>query len=161
MGCAKAWPRWPRRPVPARPWRTRTTRPTWPPSRIAPGSCIGELELYRRNPLIHLGGLDLACYDREYAPQASVTRARLAQLAAWPQAVDAAVASLDQVSAPVATALARRGRAAWPPASRPAPTERVATAAQAAHARLVAHMRAGRRHRGSRRRAWRPRRCRR
>src|SRR5947208_2444990 len=61
----------------------------------------GELELYRRNPLIHLGGLDLACYDRDYAPQAERDRARLAQLAAWPQAVDAAVAALDQVSAPV------------------------------------------------------------
>src|ERR1700730_7371842 len=63
----------------------------------------GDLELYRRNPLIHLGGLDLACYDRDYAPEADREHARLAQLAAWPQAVDAAVAALDQVSAPVAT----------------------------------------------------------
>ncbi len=55
----------------------------------------GELELYRRNPLIHLGALDLACYDRDYAPEADRERARLAQLAAWPQAIDAAVAALD------------------------------------------------------------------
>ncbi len=66
----------------------------------------GELELHRRNPLIHLAGLDLACYDRDYAPEADRDQARLAQLAAWPQAIDAAVAALDQVSAPVATALA-------------------------------------------------------
>ncbi len=99
----------------------------------------GELELYRRNPLIHLGALDLACYDRDYAPEADRDQARLAQLAAWPQAVDAAVAALDRVSAPVATALAAgtRGLVSGIPAG--APTE-LAAAAQAAHARLVAHI---------------------
>ena len=82
---------------------------------------FGELELYRRNPLMHLGGLDLACYDRDYAPQAERDRARLAHLAAWPQAVDAALAALDQVSAPVAAALAGgiRGLAAGIPAGAP------------------------------------------
>jgi len=99
----------------------------------------GELELYRRNPLIHLGGLDLACYDRDYAPQEDRDRARLAQLAAWPQAVDAAVTALDQVSAPVATALASgiEGLAGGIPAG--APAELVA-AARAAHARLAARL---------------------
>jgi hypothetical protein len=99
----------------------------------------GELELHRRNPLIHLGGLDLACYDRDYAPEADRDQARLAQLAAWPQAIDAAVAALDQVSAPVAAALAggTRGLLSGIPAG--APTE-LAAAAQAAHARLVAHI---------------------
>jgi hypothetical protein len=99
----------------------------------------GELELYRRNPLIHLGALDLACYDRDYAPEADRDQARLAQLAAWPQAIDAAVAALDRVSAPVATALAAgtRGLLSGIPAG--APTE-LAAAAQAAHARLVAHI---------------------
>ena len=29
----------------------------------------GELELHRSNPLAHLAEMDLACYDREYAPQ--------------------------------------------------------------------------------------------
>src|SRR5215470_8415099 len=66
---------------------------------------LGELQLHRRNPLFHLFGLDLACYDREYAPQAERDRARLAHLGHWPQAVDAAVAALDQVSAPVAASL--------------------------------------------------------
>jgi hypothetical protein len=100
----------------------------------------GDLELYRRNPLIHLGGLDLACYDRDYAPEADRERARLAQLAAWPQAIDAAVAALDQVSAPVATALSAgiQGLTAGIPASAPA---EMAGAARAAHARLVEHVR--------------------
>jgi uncharacterized protein DUF885 len=100
---------------------------------------FGELELYRRNPLIHLSGLDLACYDRDYAPQADRGRARLAQLAAWPQAVDAAVTALDQVSAPVAAALsgAIGGLSAGIPADAPAD---LATAARAAHARLAAHV---------------------
>ena len=66
---------------------------------------FGELELHRRNPLVHLFGLDLAAYDRDYAPQADRDRARLAQLAQWPQAADAAIAALDQVNAPVAAAL--------------------------------------------------------
>src|ERR1700688_2778416 len=64
-----------------------------------------ELELYRRNPLMHLGELDLACYDRDYAPQAQRDVARAEHLAAWPRVADAAVTSLDQVSAPVAQAL--------------------------------------------------------
>ena len=29
----------------------------------------GELELHRSNPLAHLAEMDLACYDREYAPR--------------------------------------------------------------------------------------------
>src|SRR5262249_20895990 len=29
---------------------------------------FGDLELHRRNPLLHLGGLDLAVYDRDYGP---------------------------------------------------------------------------------------------
>jgi len=99
----------------------------------------GEVELHRRNPLLHLSGMDLACYDRDYAPRADRDRARLAQLAAWPAAVDAAVAALDLVSAPVAAAMAGgiKGLAAGIPADAPAQT---AQAARAAHARLVAHL---------------------
>src|SRR5215470_6902761 len=63
------------------------------------------LELHRRNPLLHLGELDLACYDRDYAPQEERDAARAEHLAAWPRIADAAVESLDQVSAPVAEAL--------------------------------------------------------
>ena len=98
-----------------------------------------DLELHRRNPLLHLAELDLACYDREYAPAGQRTAARLRQLAAWPQAVDAALAALDQVSAPVAAALLSgiRGLAAGIPADAPPP---VAAAALAAHERLVQHV---------------------
>src|ERR1700722_19497701 len=69
-----------------------------------------ELELSRRNPLMHLGELDLACYDRDYAPQAQRDVARAEHLAAWPRVADAAVTSLDQVSAPMAQALLRAVR---------------------------------------------------
>jgi len=82
---------------------------------------FGELELHRRNPLIHLAGLDLSCYDRDYGPQAERDQARLSQLARWPQAVDVAVAALDRMSAPVAAALLQgiRGLAAGIPPGTP------------------------------------------
>jgi Bacterial protein of unknown function (DUF885) len=100
---------------------------------------FGELELHRRSPLPHLDGLDLACYDRDYAPAAERDRARLEHLAAWPQAVDCALAALDRLSSPVATALLSgiRGLAAGIPAGAPAG---IAAAAAAAHARLAAHV---------------------
>src|SRR5256885_6404609 len=96
---------------------------------------FGELELHRRNPLIHLAGLDLSCYDRDYGPQAERDQARLSQLARWPQAVDVAVASLDRMSAPVAAALLQgiRGLAAGIPPGTP---DAIAEAARAAHERL-------------------------
>ena len=97
---------------------------------------FGELELHRKNPLLHLFGLDLACYDRDYAPQADRDRARLTHLGHWPQAIDAAIAALDQVSAPVAAALLAgiKGLAAGIPADAPPDA---AAAARAAHQRLV------------------------
>ena len=100
---------------------------------------FGDLELHRRNPLYHLFGLDLASYEREYAPTADRDRARLAHLAGWPQAVDGALAALDRVSAPVAAALLGgiRGLAAGIPADAPPD---VAGAAQAAHQRLSARI---------------------
>jgi hypothetical protein len=100
---------------------------------------LGQLELHRRNPLFHLAGLDLSCYDREYAPREQRNRARREHLAAWPQAIDAAVEALDQVPAPVARALrdAITGLAAGIPAGTPERTRRTALAA---HARLVAHI---------------------
>ena len=99
----------------------------------------GELELHRRNPLPHLAEMDLACYDREYAAADIREHARLEHLAAWPQAVASALASLDQVSAPVAAALLGgiRGLAAGIPASAP---PAAASAAATAHARLVQHV---------------------
>jgi len=100
---------------------------------------FGSLELHRRNPGAHLGALDLACYDRDYAPQAERDRAKLEHLAAWPQAVDAALASLDQVSAPTAAALLNgiRGLAAGIPGDA---SPGLREPALAAHARLVAHV---------------------
>ncbi len=97
---------------------------------------FGELELHRKNPLPHLFGLDLACYDRDYAPRADRDRARLTHLSRWPQAIDAAITALDQVSAPVAAALLDgiKGLAAGIPADAPP----AAAAARAAHQRLVA-----------------------
>jgi Bacterial protein of unknown function (DUF885) len=99
----------------------------------------GQLELHRSNPLPHLAAMDLACYDREYAPAGERERARLEQLTGWPAAVDAAVAALDRLSAPVATALLDgiRGLAAGIPATVP---PAAASAARTAHARLVAHV---------------------
>ncbi len=100
---------------------------------------LGELELHRRNPVLHLFAMDLACYDRDYGPVRDRDRARLAHLAAWPLAADAAIDALDEVSAPVATALADaiRGLEAGIPAMA-ADTAR--EAARSALARLVAHI---------------------
>ncbi len=100
---------------------------------------LGELELHRRNPLYHIGGLDLSCYDRDYAPAEQRAEARRGHLAAWPGAIDAAVGALDRVSAPVAQALLPvvRGLAADLD-----PADPLAEKALAAHARLVEHVEA-------------------
>ncbi len=106
-----------------------------------------ELELHRRNPILHLGELDLACYDKDYAAAEERDAARAEHLAAWPRVVDAAIESLDQVSAPVAEALLGgiRGLAAGLKAEPGGSGVSVqaalaaARAARAAHTRLVAH----------------------
>ncbi len=100
---------------------------------------LGELELHRRSPLRHLEALDLSCYDREYAAAEERAEARRRHLAAWPDAVDAALTSLDRVSSPVAGALLApvRGLAADLDAGDP-----LAARALAAHARLVEHVEA-------------------
>ena len=100
---------------------------------------FADLELHRRNPLFYLGELDLVCYDKDYAPASERDAARTAHLAAWPRVIDAAITSLDQLSAPVAESLlgAVRGLAAGVPADAdPGARE----AALAAHTRLVAHV---------------------
>ena len=99
----------------------------------------GDLRLHRRNPMFHLGELDLACYDKDYAPAGERAAARAAHLAAWPRVIDAAVESLDELTAPVADSLLGgiRGLAAGIPADAdPAARE----AAAAAHGRLVTHV---------------------
>ena len=62
-------------------------------------------EEHRRNPHLIQANLDVSCYEREYAPAAERAEARRRHLAAWPTAVDAALESLDMVSAPAASAL--------------------------------------------------------
>jgi hypothetical protein len=96
-----------------------------------------EAEEHRRNPLVHLGNLDLAVYDREYAPADQRAEARRRHLAKWPDAIDASVSALDQVSAPVARGLlgAVQGLAA------DLGDDPSADAARAAHHRLVDHVR--------------------
>jgi Bacterial protein of unknown function (DUF885) len=98
-----------------------------------------DLELHRRNPLIHLAELDLACYDKEYAPLEQREAARAEHLAAWPRVIDAAVSVLDEVPAPVADSLlgGLRGLAGGVPADA---SPQAREAALEAHARLVAHV---------------------
>src|SRR5256885_11435042 len=43
---------------------------------------------HRRNPYPHLDNLDLASYDREYAPLAEREDARRRHPLAWPEAID-------------------------------------------------------------------------
>ena len=95
-----------------------------------------EAEEHRRNPLVHLGNLDLAVYDREYAPSDQRADARRRHLAKWPDAIDASIGALDRVSAPVARGLvdAVRGLAA------DLGDDPIATAARAAHGRLTDHI---------------------
>jgi len=102
---------------------------------------LGELELYRSNPLYHIAALDVSCYDRDYAPEAERAEARRRHLAAWPDAVDAAVTALDRVAAPVAEALlpAARGLTAGLEESAADP---VVERALEAHKRLTAHLEA-------------------
>jgi hypothetical protein len=99
----------------------------------------GDVAMHRWNPLVHLGNLDISSYERDYAPAEVRREARLRHLAAWPEAVDHAVASLTDVSAPIARALIGGVEGLVEevqPASGP-----VEEAAVAAHARFVALMR--------------------
>jgi hypothetical protein len=102
---------------------------------------LGELELHRANPLYHVAALDVSCYDREYAPAEQRAEARRRHLAAWPDAVDAAVTALDRVAGPVAEALlpAAKGLTADLDNSGGDP---VVERALDAHKRLVAHLEA-------------------
>jgi len=96
----------------------------------------GTAEVHRWNPGYHIANLDLAAYDREYAPAEERAVARRAHLALWPEAVDAAVSALDRVTAPVARSLlpSATGLGAYLPADGSAPEP------AAALARLVAHL---------------------
>jgi hypothetical protein len=65
---------------------------------------FAEAQMHRRDPLVHVSAMDVACYDREYAATEERRAARERHLRSWPDAVDNAVAALDRVPAPVATA---------------------------------------------------------
>ena len=95
-------------------------------------SQLGEVQVHRRDPLVHVEALELACYDREYAPADERAAGARRHLAAWPDGVDAALAALDRVPADVAAATLSsvRGLAAGVEDE----------AALAAHRRFVAHV---------------------
>jgi hypothetical protein len=101
----------------------------------------GELEQHRSNPYPHIANMDLSCYDREYAPPEQRAAARAEHLAAWPDAVDAAVESLDAVTAPVGQSLAGAARGLGAGLGDDA-DPKVAASALKAHQRLVAHLEA-------------------
>jgi hypothetical protein len=63
------------------------------------------VEIHRWNPLVHLENLDLACYDRLYAPEEERAKALLEHARAWPDAIGASIESLDRIPADVATSL--------------------------------------------------------
>jgi hypothetical protein len=107
-------------------------------------TALDLVEEHRRNPLVHIANLDLASYDREYAPEPERQEARRRHLAAWPDAVDGAIESLDRVPAPVARALlpAARGLGAGleGTGSGAAATGQELVRAKEAHARFVQHI---------------------
>ncbi|MFD0774924.1 DUF885 family protein [Streptomonospora algeriensis] len=101
---------------------------------------LGELQLHRSNPLRHIRELDLSCYEREYAPEPERLSARDRHVAQWPDAIDRAIAALDLVSAPAATAMlgAARGLADGVPED-DVPAD-IHDAALSAHRRLITHL---------------------
>jgi hypothetical protein len=104
---------------------------------------FGLTEHHRWNPLVHMMNLDLACYDRTYAPADERAAARLTHAAAWPDAISSSIESLDEVPASIARALmpAARGLAASLDALGDDPeSTSVAAAARASHAELITHL---------------------
>jgi hypothetical protein len=98
---------------------------------------FGVLHEHRRNPLHHLENLDLAVYDRAYAPREQRNAARRAHLARWPDGVDMAIEALDAVPRVVADGL---GAAILGLAVGLEGDDPVVAAALAAHQRLVDHL---------------------
>jgi len=98
---------------------------------------LGTAQLHRRSPRPLLAALDLSVYDKPYAAVEERTTARARHLAGWPDAIDAALGTLDLVSAAAARALLPAVRGA---ASVVSPDEPGGRQALAAHARLVGHL---------------------
>lgn len=106
---------------------------------------LETLELHRVNPLYHIDNLDLAVYDRDYGPAADRAEARRKHVASWPDGVEAALAALDRVPAPVAAGLLGAARGLAVALNEPGPDgttipDAVTEPAQRAHGRLVAHL---------------------
>jgi Bacterial protein of unknown function (DUF885) len=99
---------------------------------------LGDLELHRRDPFLHIEALDLTSYERDYAPAADRMQARSRHLAQWPDAIDAAISSLVSVPAGVAVAFLGSVRGLRS-AIRPADGD-VGTTAAAALDRLIDHL---------------------
>src|SRR5207253_7676325 len=99
---------------------------------------LGELEEHRSNPLFHIANLDLSVYERDYAPADQRTDARRRHLAAWPGAVEGALAALDRVPAPVARALLPAAKGLT--ADLDADAGPVEAEALAAHGRFTTHL---------------------
>ncbi len=99
---------------------------------------LGALQWHRRNPLIHLENLDLAGYDRAYAPDEERRAARskhLAKRGQMPSTWPARRSIWCRRRWPSRSCLLFKD---WPEGYRK--TTRAPAAAQAAHARLVAHV---------------------
>lgn len=97
----------------------------------------GELQMHRRNPRMIIDNLDISVYAHLYAPEEERAEARRRHLAAWPDAIDAALSSLDAVAAPTAAALLPSARGLLAPLVPDHPDE---ARALPAHRRLVAHL---------------------
>lgn len=114
-------------------------------------TAYGKLQQHRRSPRPLLEALDVSAYDREYAPAEARAHARHRHLAAWPQAIDSVLPTLDAVPAPTArallpstrglTALLDSGGIAVAEGVREWPDDPVVTAdAEAALNRLISHL---------------------
>jgi hypothetical protein len=97
-------------------------------------------EIHRWNPLVHLSNLDLACYDREYAPAEERAASKAAHLGGWPDAVDGAIESLDSVPAPVAVGLLPAVRGLAPSLDDSAADAATLERARQALKRFLAHL---------------------
>ena len=66
-----------------------------------------ELQVHKTNPFVHLDNLDVSCYDRDYESAAYRFEMKVKHLEAWRDAVDRAITTLTDVSAPMALAAIR------------------------------------------------------
>ncbi len=63
-----------------------------------------ELQAHKTNPFVHLDNLDVSCYDRDYQSASYRFEMKVRHLDAWERAIDQAISTLTNVSAPMARA---------------------------------------------------------